>query len=436
MPPLVAIARLAVPTTLVMALAAVSNVASTWFVSRLGTEAIGAVSLVFPVSLLVTTAMAGGVGVGASSAVARACGGGRTAEAGAIAGHALGIAVAVGLVLALAAWHGAEPLFRAMGAEGAVLEGAVLVARVTFGGSAVTFLAGMFDSVLRGEGNVRLPAFCSSASLLGQIVVTPLAMFGLGLGLLGAPAAMLACQLVSLVPRAWWVLGGRGAVRPRLASHRGWAPTRAILAVGVPAALSASIANLGTLVLTTIFAGLGSAQLAAYGLVTRFDFVLLSIAFGVGAAVLTLVGMAAGARRLDRVRAFVLRGGALIVAMLLVPAVVLACRPVLWLGLFTGDAAVHAVGEGYFRLVGPSYPLLGVSMVVAFAFQGLGRAGVPMVFLAVRVTGVVAAALVLTRFGGYGERAVFAAVALGNVVSAAGMAWLYGRLERRLAGRS
>src|SRR2546425_9609375 len=74
MEPLAAVVRLAAPTTLVMAVAAVSNVVYTYFVSRLGMEAIGAVSLVFPVSLLAITAMAGGIGAGASSAVARALG--------------------------------------------------------------------------------------------------------------------------------------------------------------------------------------------------------------------------------------------------------------------------------------------------------------------------------------------------------------------------
>jgi len=432
MAPFAAIVRLAVPTTIVMALAAASNVASTWFVSRLGTDAIGAVSLVFPVSLLATTAMAGGIGVGASSAVARAFGAGRLREANAVAGHAIVLALVIGLVLALATWGGVRALFRLMGADGAVLDGAVLFTHVLFGGAAITFVAGMFDSVMRGEGNVRVPAIWSTASLASQIVLTPVFMFGLGLGLAGAPAAMLTCQLASLLPRAWWVLGGRGAVRPALDLRRGLAPTRAILSVGVPAALAASIANLGTMVLTGVLARFGEDDLAAYGLATRLDFVLLSFAFGVGAAVLTLVGMASGARRVDRVRAFVVRAGALIVAFLAVPAVLLAWRPALWLGIFTQDPGVHAVGAAYFRIVGPSYPFLGVSMVVAFAFQGLGRAGTPTAFLAVRMGGVLAAAIALTRWAGLGERAVFAAIAAGNVVSAAGMLALYLRLERRL----
>ncbi len=434
MPPLAAIVRLAVPMTAVMAVAAASNIATTWFVSRLGTDAIGAVALVFPLSLLATTAMAGGIGAGAASAVARAIGGGRVRAAGAIAGQALALAGVIGVAFAVATWLGVEPLFRVMGAGGAVLAGATTFAHILFGGATITFLGAMLDSVMRGEGNVRVPAIWSIASLAGQIAVTPMLMFGAGLGLAGAPIAMIGCQLAALAPRVRWVLGGRGVVRPTLARAQGLAPTRDILGVGVPAALSTSIANLGIMALTGVLARLGEDDLAAFGLTTRLDFVLLSFAFGVGAAVLTLVGMASGARRLDRVHALVVRGGAIIVVLLAVPAAVLAWQPDLWMGLFSEDAEVRAVGASYFRIVGPSYPLLGISMVVAFAFQGLGRAAVPTLFMAVRMAATVAAAILVTRWWGLGERAVFAVIAAGNVVSAAGMLVLYRRLVRGLGG--
>ena len=433
MAPLAAVVRLAAPTTLVMAVAAVSNVVYTYFVSRLGVEAIGAVSLVFPVSLLAITAMAGGIGAGASSAVARALGAGRRGEAAALAGQALVLSVVIGLGFGLVVQVVAPALFRAMGARGAVHASATLFARVLFGGAAITFLGGMFDSVLRGEGNVRVPAIWSTTSLVLQMGCTPLFMFGLGWGLEGAALAMLACQLVATVPRALWVLGGRALVRPAFRLPRfTLAPAREILRVGVPAALSASVNNLGLMTLTAVVTRLGEADLAAYGLGTRLDFLLMAFGYGFGAAVLTLVGMATGARRPDRARAFVTRAATITVVLLAVPGLLLCWRPALWLGLFTQDAGIHAVGAQYFRIIGPSYPFLGISMVIAFAFQGLGRATIPLAWAVVRVVGVLAAALVCTQGLGLGERAVFTTIAAGNVVSAAGMVALFLLTDRRL----
>src|SRR5499433_2992905 len=120
MAPLAAVVRLAGPTTLVMAVSAVSNILYTHFVSRLGVDAIGAVSLVFPVSLLALTAMAGGIGAGASSAVARALGAGRRDDAAALAGQALALSVAIGLAFGLVVQMAAPTFFRALGATGVV----------------------------------------------------------------------------------------------------------------------------------------------------------------------------------------------------------------------------------------------------------------------------------------------------------------------------
>lgn len=71
-------------------------------------------------------------------------------------------------------------------------------------------------------------------------------------------------------------------------------------------------------------------------------------------------------------------------------------------------------------------------MVIAFAFQGLGRATAPLVWMIVRVVGVVGVALLCTQWFGLGDRAVFFTVAAGNVVSAAVMVTLFLRVERSM----
>jgi len=138
----------------------------------------------------------------------------------------------------------------------------------------------------------------------------------------------------------------------------------------------------------------------------------------VAAGVLTLVGLATGARRPDRVRAFVGRGIVIAVALLAVPGIVVFVRPSLWMGTFTDDAGIRAIGAQYFRIVGPTYPLLGASMIASFAFQGLGRATLPLVVMIVRVAAVLGAAIVCTGVFGLGEQAVFTTIAAGNVAGA------------------
>ena len=426
-----AVARLAAPTTLVMAVSAVSNVVYTYFVSRLGVDAIGAVSLVFPVSLLAITAMGGGIGAGATSAIARALGAGQRGTAATLGGQALVLAVVLGWGFGIVAWFGVGPLFRLMGATGAVHDGATVFARVVFGGVCITFFSMMLDSVMRAEGNVRTPATWATTSLLLQMVVTPLFMFRFGWGLVGGALAMLACQALAIVPRFAWVFGGRGIVRPAVRfAHDGLGPMREIVRVGVPAALSTSVNNVGLMVLTGVVARLGASDLAAYGLGTRLDFVLMSFAYGVGAAVLTLVGLAAGASRDDRIRAFVARGAGIAIALLAIPGVIVWLRPSLWIGLFTDDPGIHRVGALYFSTIAPTYPFVGIAMVISFAFQGLGRATLPLVVTVTRIGAVLAAAIVCTRVFGLAERAVFVSIAVGNVAGALVLALLFVAAER------
>jgi putative MATE family efflux protein len=433
MPALRAIVQLAAPTTLVMLIAATSNVLYTYYVSRLGADAIAVVSLVFPIALLAITALAGGVGAGAASAVARALGAGRRHEAALVAEHALVLSIVLGVVFACAVLFGAPRLFTLMGGKGTILRDATLFARVLFGGAAIQFFGAMLDSIMRGEGNVRVPAIWSSSSLVLQIVLTPVFMFVVGLGLIGAPLSMLTSQLLAVIPRARHVFGGHGVVRPAPWPRTlALAPLAEILRVGVPASLSTTINYIGMMVLTGVLARFGEAHLAAYGLGTRLDFVLLSFAYGFGAAVLTLVGMATGAQRPELAMRYVLRAGSLMVALMTVPALLLLWRPTLWLGLFTGDAAINAVGAQYFRIIGLSYPFMGVSMVLAFAFQGLGRATAPLLLMILRVCSVVGAALVCTQWLGMQDQAVFASVAIGNVMAAAVMVGLFRSVQRQM----
>ncbi len=429
-----AVIRLATPTTLVMLIAATSNVLYTYYVSRLGNDSIAAVSLVLPISLIAITAMGGGIGAGASSAIARALGRKHRDDAAAIAEHAMLLSLCIGLGFAAAIWLGAERLFTLMGGRGVILEQATLFAKVLFGGSMISFAAAMLDSIMRGEGNVRIPAIWSSAALGLQILVTPLFMFGFGWGLPGAAAAMLACQSIAIVPRAFYVFGGGGVVHPHVMPQR-WGPGALIeiLRVGVPASLSTLINYLGLMVLTGVVARLGDSHLAAYGLGTRVDFLLMSLAYGFGVAVLTLVGLSTGARQRHRTKVYVLRAGSINASFLAIFSIVLFEWPEVWLRLFTQDAEVLAVGANYFRWIAPSYPFMGIAMVISFAFQGLGRATIPLLWMVVRVVGVVLTSLVAVAWFGATDTAVFAIVAGGNILSAGIMTLLFLWLGPRTA---
>lgn len=396
MAPFRAVLSLALPTTAVMVVGAVSNILYTYFVSRLGATAIAAVSLVFPISLIATAMMGGGIGAGVAAAIAQGLGGGRRADADRIAEHALLITLVVSIVFTFGLLFGAPSLFRLMGGRDEVLAGASLFARVLFSGSIVTFTISTFDSILRAEGNVRVPSIGAVMSLTLQIVFTPIFMFFFGMGLPGAAVATLAGQVVGAIPRARHIFSGRGTVRPRILPVRISArPAADILRVGIPASLATFANYLGLILLTAIVTRYGTHEIAAFGLGTRLDFLILTLAFGVGSAVLTLVGLARGAGDMERVKAIVSRALLLVGSILLLLGGLLVVRPGIWLGLFTTDPEILEIGASYLRAVAPSYPFLGASLIFAFTLQGLGRAVFPLVMTIARTIVVVSAAVLL-----------------------------------------
>ncbi|MFM8411814.1 MAG: hypothetical protein ACKOCT_16230, partial [Alphaproteobacteria bacterium] len=98
----------------------------------------------------------------------------------------------------------------------------------------------------------------------------------------------------------------------------------------------------------------------------------------------------------------------------------------------TSDPGILGVGDAYFSLIGPSYPFVGVSMVLAFAFQGLGRATAPLAVMATRVPLVLGVAIACTRWLGLRERSVFATIAAGNVLAAVVLGVAFLRVQARL----
>ncbi len=424
--PLAAVVRLALPTTGVMLVAAASNILFTYYVSRLGPEAIAAVSLVFPLSLIALTSLGGGVGTGTASAVARSIGAGQLHEAALTAIHATALSLFLGLGFAALVYGWADQLFALLGGRGVVLEQAVLFARWLFAGSAVGFASQVIDSVFRAQANVRTPALWSTVSLGLQAALTPVFLFAFRLGLPGAALGMIAAQGLTLLPRIVHFARGAGPLFVATVRLRwSYRYVHEILRVGLPASLSTTIHYTGLMVLTGVVARFGDASLAAYGLATRLDFLLVSVAFGFASGVLTLVGFVTGAGQASRAWLYVRSAGLCVGVVFAGLGTLLFLWPDLWFGLFTREAKILETGALYLRWVAPSYPFVGASMILAFAFQGLGRASVPMLWNLARASSVVFITSLGVRYLQWSENGVFAAIAVANTVSALALACLF-----------
>src|SRR2546428_6855264 len=172
--------RLATPNVLVMFVQASVGLLETYFVARLGTDALAGVALVFPVLMLMQMMSAGAMGGGISSAIARALGAGRRADADALVIHALAIAVGFGVLFMLAVLGGGRWLFSAMGGGGACLTAALTYSTVVFSGAILIWVFNSLANVIRGTGNMAVPAVVTPVGAAAPNPPSPCLLLGLG----------------------------------------------------------------------------------------------------------------------------------------------------------------------------------------------------------------------------------------------------------------
>src|SRR5262249_37278370 len=171
--------RMAWPNVLVMFAQAATGLIETWFVAKLGTDALAGMALVFPFVMLVQMISAGAMGGGISSAIARALGGRRREEADSLVLHALIITVALGATCSVVMLLFGRPIYRALGGEGGELDAAVTYSNVVFGGNVLLWVMNGLANVVRGTGNMLLPALIICAGVLVLVPLSPLLIFRL-----------------------------------------------------------------------------------------------------------------------------------------------------------------------------------------------------------------------------------------------------------------
>ncbi|GKS73340.1 MATE family efflux transporter [Acidovorax sp. SUPP950] len=375
--------RMAAPNVLIMVAQASAGLIETWFIGRLGTDALAGMALVFPIVMLMQMTSAGAMGGAIASAIARALGRRDLAQAESLAWAGLVIAIAFGFLFTVVLWWGGAALYRSMGGEGASLEAALTYSHTVFAGAVLVWLFNALSAVVRGTGNMALPAKITTAGTVLLVPLSPVLIFGWGpipgLGIAGGALALVLYYLGGTLALCAYLRSRHSLLR---LSRQGlqWrgALFGSILRVGLAGAVSTLATNLTIGIATGLVGHFGPAAIAGYGTASRLEYILVPLVFGLGAPLVTLVGTCLGAG--DRARALRATWIGAAVAFVLTEGigVTAALFPHAWLGLFGSDPAMLEAGAQYLRIVGPVYGFFGLGLALYFASQGAGRLAWPV----------------------------------------------------------
>jgi putative MATE family efflux protein len=361
------------------------------------------------------------MGGGVSSAIARALGAGNLPAARRLVVHALVIAAGMGAAFTVLILLLGPAIYALLGGRDETLANAVRYSNVVFAGAITVWMANTLSSVLRGTGNMLVPAL---TLIVAALVHLPLSAFLVSrIGIAGAGIAYITTFAIAAAAMAVLVFRRSSTLRPARADLRLERRLfREILRVGGISVLSSVQTVLTAVILTGFVGRYGAGALAGYGVGLRLELLQIPLVFAVGQAMVVLVGIHIGAGRPERAKHIAWIGTAFAASISLSIGVVATVAPLGWVGLFSSDPAVLESGSLYLRTVAPFYPMLAANIALYFASQGAGKVLWPVLAGTARLLIVIAGGAAAATLGG-----IFALIAAAMAVSGLLTIWFVAR---------
>lgn len=344
------------------------NLADTYFVGKLGTDQLAALTFTFPV-VLVINSLNLGIGVGASAVISKAVGEHNMTKVKRLSTDSLSLGIFFAVIAMIIGFFTIDPLFRALGADGQALVYVKDYMSIWYAGVPFIVIPMIGNSAIRSLGDTKTPSIVMIVSAGLNILFDPLLIFGLGFfpafGVKGAAIATVCSRSLTFLV-SLYVLVIREKVISLKVIHlktllNSWGQ---ILFIGLPTAVSRMIIPIGLGIITNLIAGFGHDAVAGYGIATRIEYFALTLVSALSAVIPVFIGQNFGARKYNRIitgiqvsERFSVLSGLLIYAALFVIA-----RPLA--GLFTRDAAVIKTVVLYLRIVPLGYTAQGIMLLV------------------------------------------------------------------------
>ena len=294
-----ALIRLSIPLILTNILQTAYNLTDTFWVGRLGSVAVAAVSLAFPIVFIIIS-LGAGMAIAGSILVAKRKGAKDENAVAHIATQTFFSVVSISIVLSALGYYFTPYLVGIMKVEPDVYQEAVAYLQITFLGLLPSFVYLTFQSLMRSIGKVKLPFYIVLATVLLNLVLDPLFIFGYkdlvpAYGVKGAAIATVGTQLLSAVISLWFLFKGTQGIHIRLKDYiPDFTLIKELFKLGLPVSIEQVSRALGIFMMVLLVTRFGTMVLASYGIGSRILSFIIIPAFGLGMATSTLVGQNLG----------------------------------------------------------------------------------------------------------------------------------------------
>ena len=362
-----------------------ANLIETIYVSLLGTDELAALGFTFPLVMLLQS-MTMGLGVGASSVVARKIGADERVQATSIISHSLLITVMFVGIVSLLVSSTLSEIFDLLGAEKKIKSMALEFMEVWFYGLPFFAVAMVGTSLMRAAGDVATPGYLMAVGSFLQVLFGPALIFGFsewnGFGLKGAAIAFIVARTTTFLFVIYFLNKNKLLIS---SLDDFWLSTREVFHVGLPAIASNLIGPLSMTFITRLVAGYGSAAVAGFSLASRIETMLAMVVWAISMSVGPFVGQNWGARKFERVWKAVSLANIYAVSWGALSYVVLFLTSPLVVNTVTDELAVADAALTYLLIVPIGMGLMGISANASNSFNALGKPVPPLVMSVVQM---------------------------------------------------
>ncbi|MFA6618504.1 MAG: MATE family efflux transporter [Candidatus Neomarinimicrobiota bacterium] len=428
-----AVWSLTLPILLGMLVQYFYNLADTFFVSRISSDAIAAMQFNAPF-VFFAISICFGLGIGITSIISRALGAKNYDRANNAAEHAILIGVVLGLLISTLSIVFRYQIFHLLGTPDHIIGLAVSYFEVIVFGFVFNILGVFFRSIMSGEGDVRTPVTFSIIGTLINIVLDPIFIFTFKLGIAGAAWATIIAQFtVAVLYIVFFFVKRKSLVQFKFKEFKfSGEIVTTTFKVGLPASLAFVIMSFGQMIYNRIVVYFGSDAVAAVGIGMRIDQLFFLPIMGLASSLVTLIGMLYGAKKCHLIKStwlYVIKWGQIIAFTF---GLLFFFISPFFMKIFTKDPLIIQIGVRYIRYMVFAYPFIVVGMVSGRVFQGLGR-GLPGLLLTTFriIIIIIPLAMLFTRVLDLGVEGVFLAQVLSSFLSAIiGFTWLSSAINK------
>jgi len=383
---------MSMPAIISMLVQALYNIVDSLFVARVNEESLTAVTLAFPIQMILIALSVGG-GIGINSAISRKLGEGKNKEADNVAEHGIVLMLAVYIAILIAAFFLADKIFYNFSDNQQVIDYGVSYIRVilffSFGG--ILSQAGM--GILQGTGDMTHPMKTQLIGAISNIILDPIFIFGYfgmpAMGVKGAAIATVIGQILSMIYIFIILYTKENYIKLNLRNFKfNTSIVKQILTVSIPACIMQMIMSVMLFAMNWILAGYNDLASTALGVYFKIQSVIFMPIFGLGQGVLPIVGYNYGAKNKDRVIQTIKIGCICSVSFMVFGLVIFQVFPRQLLGMFNSSSDLTEIGVRAFRIISLLFPFAGASIIMTNAFQGLGKATYSMIISIIRQLGV------------------------------------------------